>query len=372
MQPRICIVFGQAGTGKSYHMTEDIARIHREDPDARIAVIATTGAAAWGIGGCTLHSFLGIRPGVTPVLRGNVASRLRQTTHVFIDELSMATYEHMALLDEWARQVRRVNFPFGGLFVTVLGDPMQLPPVMARSAWRFMLRWNPHVVHLKEPRRQADDHAWYALLGRIALGKVTKADREVLRQPEGPVPPGPCLFATRQRTMQHNHECLHSAYSEEVIQTFKSDDRGDVKDCPYPALLSLAPGCPAILLHNIDTAGGLVNGARGTFVEQRGDDLVCRFNEREVLIARHTIHCEQGSRRQYPLDLAFGFTIHKAQGMTLASGSVNLAGADGTRAYVALSRFPSLDSVHITNLPRRFPVSKEMRYIWDELVSRAA
>ena len=59
---------------------------------------------------------------------------------------------------------------------------------------------------------------------------------------------------------------------------------------------------------------------------------------------------------QFPIKLGWAVTIHKAQGLTLESASVDLGdGAFATgQAYVALSRCKTLDSL---NLVRELKVS---------------
>lgn len=49
---------------------------------------------------------------------------------LIIDEISMLNFEIFELLDAIARGARNVDEPFGGLHVIVVGDFMQLPPVV--------------------------------------------------------------------------------------------------------------------------------------------------------------------------------------------------------------------------------------------------
>jgi ATP-dependent DNA helicase PIF1 len=79
-----------------------------------------------------------------------------------------------------------------------------------------------------------------------------------------------------------------------------------------------------MLVKNIDVKAGLVNGSRGVVVGFSTSGLpTVRFRSG----AQHTMHPENwtvqvgvgrsASRRQVPLVLAWGISIHKSQGMTL-------------------------------------------------------
>ena len=108
-----------------------------------------------------------------------------------------------------------------------------------------------------------------------------------------------------------------------------------------------------MLLKNINVAGGLVNGARGR-VEKFSTDgnPVVRFLSGTTLeIKRETWSVKGGpgvtlTRNQVPLKLAWAFSIHKSQGMTLDCVEVSLSRVfECGQAYVALSRAKSITSL---------------------------
>jgi len=124
--------------------------------------------------------------------------------------------------------------------------------------------------------------------------------------------------------------------------------------------LSLKPGCPLMLLRNIDPLQGLCNGTRMVLMEIKQRVLQCRilggsFAGNIVFISRITIDPSGEdmplpmSRHQFPVRLAFVMTINKAQGQ-----SVRIVGLDlrtpvfsHGQLYVALSRCTSRDRIKV-------------------------
>lgn len=97
------------------------------------------------------------------------------------------------------------------------------------------------------------------------------------------------------------------------------------------------------------------------------------------VIRKHTSGPRMVERRQFPFELGWARTIHKAQGATLDSGSMRLAGkmSDG-QAYTACSRFRSLDDVviqddydprcvHANSLALRFDDAMISTGVWNEI-----
>ncbi|KAF6768782.1 hypothetical protein AHF37_06690 [Paragonimus kellicotti] len=159
-------------------------------------------------------------------------------------------------------------------------------------------------------------------------------------------------------------------------KVFRAQDSGSKHSrlldtiCPAPAVLHLKIGAQVMLLRNIDTSRGLVNGARGV-VERfcsDGDALPqVRFfvntlgnpsgTSRDVLytVQREKWGLRQGDvgdvqayRRQVPLSLAWAVSIHKSQGITLDSAELALSKVfECGQAYVALSRCRTLSGLRL-------------------------
>lgn len=109
-----------------------------------------------------------------------------------------------------------------------------------------------------------------------------------------------------------------------------------------------------MLLKNINVAAGLVNGARGV-IKSFGDDLpVVLFKNKREYVAKHEKWMVKSAgggtlaRKQIPLKLAWAFSIHKSQGLTLDCVEMSLGRVfEAGQAYVALSRAQSLQSLRV-------------------------
>jgi len=131
---------------------------------------------------------------------------------------------------------------------------------------------------------------------------------------------------------------------------------------PAEEKLALKKGAQVMLLKNLQVSSGLVNGARGlvTGFSAGGWPLVLFAATRrveELRPERWVVGSQNGvtaARRQLPLKLAWAFSIHKSQGMTLDCVEVNLTNVfECGQAYVALSRARSLETTRILGFRRQ-------------------
>jgi ATP-dependent exoDNAse (exonuclease V) alpha subunit len=129
---------GNAGTGKSHLLRRAVKELTRRQSRAgKVMVAAPTGMAAWNVGGMTLHSFAGIRPGkgeskeamLAQITSKKSLSRWKQVETLFIDEVSMVDASLFDSLEWCARQLRQSDKPFGNIQIVLVGDFFQLPPV---------------------------------------------------------------------------------------------------------------------------------------------------------------------------------------------------------------------------------------------------
>ncbi|GAA1805938.1 AAA family ATPase [Nesterenkonia flava] len=124
---------GKAGTGKSTLIREFISRTERN-----VVVTAPTGIAALNVDGYTLHRLFGLHPSISlsEVQSGRYyparfAETLKALETLIVDEVSMVRAD---LFDQVAAALERFGpkpgQPFGGVQVVLVGDLLQLPPVV--------------------------------------------------------------------------------------------------------------------------------------------------------------------------------------------------------------------------------------------------
>jgi hypothetical protein len=124
------------------------------------------------------------------------------------------------------------------------------------------------------------------------------------------------------------------------------------------AKLALKPGCPIMVLRNLDTAHGVCNGSRGVVTRYRN-----RVLEVELITGEHAgekvfiprifnqptdDQCSfKFIRRQFPVRLCFAMTINKSQGQSVKHVGLDLRRPVFTHGqfYVAVSRVTSVSNI---------------------------
>ena len=122
---------GCGGTGKSRVIQDFLDFARRWYSTSSVIVTGISGIAAMLIGGCTLHSALGI--GTQPRPKEPSETLINKWSHIsllIIDEVSMMQVSLLVLLNTRLRQLKaRMNKIFGGIHIVFSGDVYQLPPV---------------------------------------------------------------------------------------------------------------------------------------------------------------------------------------------------------------------------------------------------
>ena len=168
------------------------------------------------------------------------------------------------------------------------------------------------------------------------------------------------LFPLREDAKLANDECIELIPGEKFV--YRSQDDGKVsvfeRRCSAPSVLVLKVGARVVLLKNLDKS--LVNGLRGTEIGiSDGYPRVCFDNNRVDVVQMTQFLVQEGNvvigtRKQLPLDLCYGMTIHKSQSMSFPNVEVDLGKVfEEGQAYVALSRSETLSGLRILNFRER-------------------
>ena len=282
---------GSAGTGKSLLLRELIKKLRDKHPEGTVGVTASTGLAAYNIGGMTINSFAGIGLGVgTPA---NIAAKIKRLATkkelwkdlrvLIIDEVSMIDGELLDKLDVISQIVRENKKPFGGVQVILCGDFYQLPPVSKTGRMKFAFEsefWKNHIktqVLLQKVFRQQGDKQFLQMLQEVRDGKVSpstvkkfKALERPLSSLGGLIPTK--LFPTRVEVDRSNHQMISKLEGDGI--TFTATDTGKLADTPQgqkilesflaPKSITLKIGAQVMMIKNIDST--LVNGSLGNVV----------------------------------------------------------------------------------------------------------
>src|SRR6056300_1349808 len=376
---------GAAGTGK----TTLIEKVLEENNLKKI-VVAPTGVAALNIGGSTINSAFRIGFDTFPVIQESNDPRfkklLKKLELLIIDEISMVRAPMLDAISETLKLYRNSSEPFGGIHVLACGDLFQLPPVVKDneidaidekyesvyffSSNSFKEIEAPAFFELTYSFRQSEDEDFYSLLNNIRLGEnLSETINNINKRcfnPEFENESSLIITTRKYRADQINEAMLNEI--DGPATSAKSEELGELNDndLPAPRNLRIKKDAKVMFIKN-DSEGRWVNGTigvvtncsdkKGRFLRvQVGDEIFKvkreEWNKIKYVYDEYNDEMEEeivSSFKQFPLKLGWAVTIHKAQGLTLESCSIDLGnGAFATgQTYVALSRCKTLNSVNL-------------------------
>ncbi len=371
---------GEPGSGKTHTVNEFLSWLRACGIEP--SVTAATGIAATHVSGMTLHSWSGI--GVSESLskadvdriagKEHIAKRIQKAKVLIIEEISMLSAATFEMADAICREVRRVDKPFGGLTVILVGDFFQLPPVSrahdARFAYTSTLWRDLNLItcYLTEQYRQ-DDSGFLSVLSAIREGNVEELHYEELMSRhcgESELPAdAPKLFSHNADVDRINAAELAKLKtpSKKFHMSAKGKDsmiEGLKRGCLSPEVLELKEGAAVMFTKN-SPQGKFVNGTLGTVIgwDAMGQPIVATKDGLKITTEPMEWQLEeQGKVRasvaQIPLRLAYAMTVHKSQGMSMDAAIIDLSRAfEYGQGYVALSRVRRLSGVYLTGLNQR-------------------
>ena len=333
---------------------------------------------------------------------------LRHVKIIVIDEVSMISSLNLAYMHLRLEELFGSVEWFGSKNMLFVGDLLQLQPpsgnpIFEKISKKALLQqlgcaasvniWKDSIVYdeLTINERQKKDEEFSSMLDCVRRGCPTDETLRILQQrviqvsasekfdelqKSGQTPV--CLFPKRKACNKFNNEMLRRLSSKvhEIVCTDEVDETAGTRkwnkkaaerlqelneDCNLTAgleaKLSLAVGARVMLRRNIDTRSGLVNGAIGTILSITGLHVTVQFDHIsepynvEMVKSRFMVMKNfYVYKKQFPLILAYGVTIHKSQGLSLDCAIIELSDevfSDGM-AYVALSRVRSLSGLYLT------------------------
>ena len=338
-------------------------------------------------------------------------NRLSEVKVLIICKVSMVSYDLLLHIQLRLTEIfaSKDNFPFVGTTVIAVGDFLQLLPVRARPVYtKYKTTWHNLdslwvLFEIAELMRQQRDNNFINVLSHVRTVDTDDYDVSILKSrfvlPTESYPKDVLhIFAENAPANIHNVNLLNSINSEicsiTVIDSIPKNvalckiekvlNRSQSETGGLAGTLELKINARIILTLNVVLEDRLVNGQLGTakhFQKDKNGNVLkiyiafddCEaglksiskdaFASRKLLVpiemteANIRIRTNKDSspavtRTQLPLMLAWGCTVHKAQGLTLVEvvisfDLVKLKDFNYGHMYFALSRVASLNSLYL-------------------------
>lgn len=422
----ISIIQGKAGTGKSFLVKEMIHLL------GRVQILCPTNLALKVYPtASTMHSFFygefdDLDEGYqNPQDYCYVRSpqwflpKIESIDTFVFDEISMVRSDTFEMMNKICQVARQSNAPFGGIRVIIVGDMMQLPPIVEEEeVFQYLMKeyggiyfFHSHIIkkelpniafyELHQSERQKGDRTYERTLDRFrtvnALNDESLLDTLNSRVvPLSQIPADtPYIASSNAEVCQVNKENLNKLSGPEYCSraeitikekntddtlTFEYNESYNIDTQKYHEIempsafdgeLRFKIGAKVMFTQskNARRIDGYINGNFGEIVgfdgkcikvkKKDSGNIVSVFrNDNYKYKMEYDVNTHQLSKKtpyfqkvnQFPLKLAYAFTIHKAQGQSYDSIVLDLRShifAPG-QLYVALSRAKSINGLFLT------------------------
>lgn len=389
------IITGKAGTGKTTFLRQLTSNSKKN-----IAVTAPTAVAAINAGGVTIHSFFQlpartIYPSKSSYQQLFAEQRMRQRKRnllnqlelLVIDEISMVRADIVDAIDMVLRHYKhRPQVPFGGVQVIMIGDLMQLPPVVHSSEdekldeyyagpyffqSKVMQEIKPVYIEFNHIYRQ-QDLKFINLLNEVRDNHLSEVSKSILEARYVP------NFINDEDNFHitlttHNNKAdeLNKRKLDEIkeeVHCFEAEINNNFPENSYPtdATLCLKKEARVMFIKNDEQgAKRFYNGKIGKVCEIDADKIVVECDKEKIDVPQvewkniryvedaktgRLVEEVLGTFKQYPLRLAWAITIHKSQGLTFDKVIIDAAQSFAAgQVYVALSRCRTLEGLVLSS-----------------------
>jgi hypothetical protein len=339
---------------------------------------------------------------------------LEATDTLIIDEISMVRSDTFEMMNKICQVAKRNNEPFGGIQIVLVGDLFQLPPIVEdEEIYKYLSDeydgiyfFDSHVIknnldnirfyELQKSVRHNNDPDYEKMLDGFRKANNLSSTIELLNKlntrvvSPNKIPNDIIAVATTNaEVLKTNSNALKnisgSINSErarfkmknknnDYYSEFEFGENYDTEIChsvvipsKYEAELYYKVGAKVMLTIS-NRKMGYINGDFGKIINKSGNYFEIRLEKNNVVRVekdnhrRYKMRYDETKREltretpyiqkttQYPLKLAYAFTIHKSQGQTYDKIIINLNShifAYG-QLYVALSRVRSLNGLYLT------------------------
>lgn len=375
------LLLGPPGAGKSWLTFALAAQLHASGFRAIAATTIST-LRARSIGGLHAHALFRLKVGCNFSLHKEAASTLasldrdaplkkvlRYIDVLILEEISTFTARQLYVIDFLLQKVRQNDAPFGGIHVIANGDPFQLTVDGITAPWhslhflasftpvclRFLIRslCSDQTRILNSLRHQEHDPAVSFAIAEDIVDHVTLLEADEISTCNLPfiLPTQESLRAAQDKARRCDPDSTFTNEAYDVVLlptgTTRSPRSTEMKQidkaCGMHRTVTLRKSSPAKVtmnLHDLNLPNGsyvvvedvhLIGNEIKSVQVSFGSTLhtfKLHEEQRYVKLANRTITVR---RKQFPLQLNVGDTIHSYQGATLA-GSITLLG-DTPKGY---------------------------------------
>ena len=234
------LITGKAGTGKSALLRTFLDSVEEKN----VLVTAPTGVAALNVRGFTIHKAFGFCPEMYPddlksggkYHASSATAKLLQSVDILVvDEISMVRADLFDMMNLALQRLRKDTRPFGGVQLVLVGDLLQLPPVVTDDEsrlftehWDFPYFFSAHcydevslsTINLTTVWRQSDEE-FIEILNQVREGSVSGAALDRLNEQvdeEFQAPDDWVTVSSRRKGVDKiNHERLEALESEKFL-----------------------------------------------------------------------------------------------------------------------------------------------------------